>query len=187
VRTHLDAGCPYALPTINHLQAAGASIVHPHAQVFGLGFVPEAVEGALARFEAAGTDLVKADAADDELVVARRGAVTTWCPPASTARWMFRVAHDGAGPEYDAADDDVITEVGFALRDGLARLARVIGGDVPYNMVVHGAPRGHEPFHWYLEVTPRLSIVAGFESATGILVNSTPPEQAARDLRQASA
>jgi UDPglucose--hexose-1-phosphate uridylyltransferase len=187
VRTHLDAGCRYALPTINHLHAAGASIVHPHAQIFALDFVPQAVERALSRFDAADTDLVRADAATDDLVVARRGAVTTWCPPASTARWMFRIAHDAAGPEFDAADDDMIDEVGFALRDGLARLARVVGGDVPYNMVVHGAPRDRKPFHWYVEVTPRVSIVAGFEQATGILVNSTPPEQAARDLREVSA
>jgi len=52
---------------------------------------------------------------------------------------------------------------------------------------VHGAPRDRAPFHWYVEVTPRLSVVAGFEQATGILVNSTPPEQAARALRDAVA
>ena len=146
-----------------------------------------AVERALARFAAAGTDLVLADAAPEDLVVDRRGAVTTWCPHASTARWMFRIAHDDAGPELATADDDVVVEVGLALRDGLARLARAVGGDVPYNMVIHAAPRGHAPFHWYVEVTPRVSIAAGFEQATGILVNSTPPEQAVVDLRKASA
>jgi UDPglucose--hexose-1-phosphate uridylyltransferase len=100
---------------------------------------------------------------------------------------MFRIAHDDAGPELATADDDVVVEVGLALRDGLARLARALGGDVPYNMVIESAPRGQAPFHWYVEVTPRVSIVAGFEQATGILVNSTPPEQAAIDLRTASA
>jgi UDPglucose--hexose-1-phosphate uridylyltransferase len=73
------------------------------------------------------------------------------------------------------------------LRDGLARLARAVGGDVPYNMVIYAAPGGQAPFHWYVEVIPRVSIAAGFEQATGILVNSTPPEQAVIDLRKASA
>ena len=187
VRTHLDAGYPYAFATINHLPAAGASMVHPHAQVFALDFVPTAVERALARFAAAGTDLVLADAAPEDLVVDRRGAVTTWCPHASTARWMFRIAHDDAGPELATAADDVVVEVGLALRDGLARLARAVGGDVPYNTVIYAAPGGQGPFHWYVEVTPRVSIAAGFEQATGILVNSTPPEQAVIDLRKASA
>ncbi len=187
VRTHLDAGYPYAFAIINHLPAAGASMVHPHAQVFALDFVPRVVDQALDRFEAAATDLVLADAAPKDLVVDRRGAVTTWCPRASTARWMLRIAHDHAGPELATADDDVVVEVGLALRDGLARLARAVGGDVPYNMVIHGAPRGRAPFHWYVEVIPRVSVAAGFEQATGILVNSTPPEQAAHHLRETSA
>ena len=49
-------------------------------------------------------------------------------------------------------------------------------------MVVHGAPPGAEAFHWYVEITPRVSVVAGFEQATGVLVNTVPPEQAAREL-----
>jgi UDPglucose--hexose-1-phosphate uridylyltransferase len=187
VRTHLDAGYPYAFATINHLPAAGASMVHPHAQVFALDFVPTAVERAVARFAAAGRDLVLADAAPEDLVVDRRGAVTTWCPRASTARWMFRIAHDDAGPELATADDDVVVEVGLALRDGLARLAHALGGDAPYNVVIQSAPRGQAPFHWYVEVTPRVSIAAGFEQATGILINSTAPEQAVIDLRTTSA
>jgi UDPglucose--hexose-1-phosphate uridylyltransferase len=56
-------------------------------------------------------------------------------------------------------------------------------GDPPYNLVVHTAPPGAGPYHWYIEITPRLSVVAGFEQATGILVNSMPPERAATELR----
>jgi UDPglucose--hexose-1-phosphate uridylyltransferase len=187
VRAHLDAGCRHAFPILNHLDAAGASIVHPHAQVFALDFVPPGVEAALSRFGAVERDLVAVDAAPVDLVVARRGDVTSWCPRASTARSLFRIAHAAAGPTFDTADDDMVADVGFALRDTLSRLTRVAGGDVPYNVVVHGAPRDRAPFHWYVEVTPRLSVVAGFEQATGILVNSTPPEQAARALRDAVA
>ena len=58
---------------------------------------------------------------------------------------------------------------------------------MPYNVVVHSAPRDATPYHWYVEVTPRLTVVAGFEQATGILVNTVPPDQAAELLREASA
>ena len=40
--------------------------------------------------------------------------------------------------------------------------------------------------HWYVEVTPRVSVVAGFEQATGVLVNTVPPEDAAVALRTVS-
>jgi len=56
-------------------------------------------------------------------------------------------------------------------------------GNVPYNVVVHTAPRAGGPFHWYVEVVPRISVIAGFEQATGILVNTVPPDQAAASLR----
>src|SRR5258708_1666645 len=53
VHAHLDAGHAYGVAIINHLEAAGASIAHPHAQVFALDVVPRAVEEAQARVRAA--------------------------------------------------------------------------------------------------------------------------------------
>ena len=73
----------------------------------------------------------------------------------------------------------------LALRDALVALRDALG-DVPYNVVVHTAPRDGGPFHWYVEVMPRVSVVAGFEQATGILVNTVPPERAAVDARRAT-
>ena len=76
--------------------------------------------------------------------------------------------------------------MGRAVRDVLARLGAWMA-DPPYNLVVAGAPAGTQSgrFHWYVEITPRISIVAGFEQGTGVLVNSVPPEQAAEALRSA--
>src|SRR3954454_20542440 len=94
VHTHLEAGHVYSVAILNHLKAAGASIAHPHAQVFVLDVVPRAVEEAMARVRDAGVDLVRADAEREELVVARGDDVTLWCPYASAAPYQLRVAHD---------------------------------------------------------------------------------------------
>jgi UDPglucose--hexose-1-phosphate uridylyltransferase len=186
VRSHLDAGHVYGVAIVNHLKAAGASIAHPHAQVFALDLVPPAVEQAMARVRAAGVDLVRADASPEELVVARGDGVTLWCPYASASPYQLRLAHDDAGPRFDLADDAALDAVAVALRDALRRLRDALG-DVPYNVVVHTAARrpdgAADPFHWYVDVVPRISIPAGFEQATGILVNTVPPEQAAEQLR----
>jgi len=186
VHAHLEAGNPYGVAIINHLKAAGASIAHPHAQVFALDVVPRAVEAAVERVRDAGVDLVRADAATEELVVARDGDVTLWCPFASAAPFQLRLAHDDAGARFDLADDQVLDPIAVALRDALRRLRDTLG-DAPYNVVVHTAPRDLETFHWYVEIIPRLSVVAGFEQATGILVNTTPPDRAAAQLREARA
>jgi UDPglucose--hexose-1-phosphate uridylyltransferase len=156
--------------------------------VFALDAVPPAVADAVARVEAAGTDLVRADAAPTALQIEQRDGVTAWCPEASSSPYLLRLAHDDAGARFDRSDDPVVDAVAVALRDSLRRLREALG-DVPYNVVVHTAPRdgdgAHAPaaFHWYVEVTPRVSIVAGFEQATGIFVNTVPPDQAAEVLR----
>ena len=43
-RAPCRAGHAYGVAIVNHLRGAGASIAHPHAQVFALDFVPRAVE-----------------------------------------------------------------------------------------------------------------------------------------------
>jgi UDPglucose--hexose-1-phosphate uridylyltransferase len=45
--------------------------------------------------------------------------------------------------------------------------------------------KGPHPYHWHIEIMPRLTKVAGFEWGTGFYINPTPPEQAAEDLRDA--
>ena len=77
--------------------------------------------------------------------------------------------------------DEEIAAVALATRDALARLARALD-DPPYNVVVHSAPPSATTFHWYVEITPRLSVIAGFEQATGLFVNTVDPAQAARVL-----
>jgi UDPglucose--hexose-1-phosphate uridylyltransferase len=185
VRELVDAGHAFGFAIVNHLREAGASIAHPHAQVFALDVVPRAVEEALARTAAAGVDLVEVDRAGDDLVVVHASDVTVWCPRASGSKYLLRVSHADAAECFDLAPDAVVDAVAVALRDTLRRL-RALLGDAPYNVVVHTAPRHREPFHWYVEVTPRISVIAGFEQATGVLVNTVPPEDAAVALRAVS-
>jgi UDPglucose--hexose-1-phosphate uridylyltransferase len=179
VRTHLDAGFAYAGAILNHGRAAGASIAHPHAQVFALGFVPPEVAAAIDRQLGAPDDLLDSDIArarDHDLVLAD-GDVTVWCPFASTSPLLMRVGHADAGVRFDDATDGEVKAIAIATRDSLASVDRAVG-DPPYNLVVHTAPR------WYVEIIPRLTVFAGFEQATGIYVNTTTPEQAIELLRE---
>jgi UDPglucose--hexose-1-phosphate uridylyltransferase len=80
-----------------------------------------------------------------------------------------------------SAPPDVVA-VGRAVRDGLRRIRSLLG-DVPYNLILHTAPHGHEgPYHWHVHVVPRVTSVAGFEQGTGALINIVAPELAAQQL-----
>jgi UDPglucose--hexose-1-phosphate uridylyltransferase len=184
-RHHLAAGHAFVQVVINHGHAAGASIEHPHAQVVALDVVPPAVEQAVERFAAAGHDLVVADrdgAGEDLRVV--DGPVAAWCPRAGSTPYEMRLALRTPGPGFDRLDDSDVSRVAEVTRSVLARLA-VATGDAPYNLAVHTAPPGAalDAFHWYAEVQTRMAVVAGFEQGTGILVNTVPPELAAKQLR----
>jgi UDPglucose--hexose-1-phosphate uridylyltransferase len=59
-----------------------------------------------------------------------------------------------------------------------------------YNFFVHIAPNHYdapESYHWHLEIIPKLAKTAGFEWGTGFYINPTPPEEAAKFLREAKA
>jgi UDPglucose--hexose-1-phosphate uridylyltransferase len=109
--------------------------------------------------------------ARDRVVVLHAGAVAAWCPFASTSPLLMRVCNTDADTTFDNATDDEVAATAVATRDALAAIGRAVE-HVPYNVVVHTTPR------WYVEITPRLSLLAGFEQATGVFVNTIPPERA---------
>jgi UDPglucose--hexose-1-phosphate uridylyltransferase len=183
---HLGRGARYVQALVNHGREAGASLEHPHAQIVPLDLVPPAVADQLDRYGHAGPDPVdtEAAAAASAGLEVLPGPVALWCPHAGATPFELRVAHRGRACRFDEASDDELAAVATTTRDGLRRLAAVVG-DVPYNLVVHSAPPG-AAFHWWLGVQPRVAVVAGFEIGTGILVNVTPPDRAAQELRAAT-
>jgi UDPglucose--hexose-1-phosphate uridylyltransferase len=185
-RAHAQAGRAYVQIAVNQGREAGASIEHPHAQVLALAFVPPAVEAAVTRFQAAGTDLVAGDqirAEADGGLVLQRGEAGAWCSPGSAAPYEIRVAARGGGTRFAAASDDELVDTALVVRDCVRRLNRLLDGP-PYNVVVHDAPTGgDERYHWWVTVLPRLSVPAGFELGTGVLVETVDPRDAAKQLR----
>jgi UDPglucose--hexose-1-phosphate uridylyltransferase len=172
---------------VNFGKAAGASIEHPHAQLVAIGFVPPAVERALHRFAGSGRDLVALeidDAIDGEHGVLQ-GSAFAWCPPAARSPYEIVVAHPASGARFDRAPDDELAAVSHATRRSVASIEAVLG-EVPYNIVVHTAPGDvTRDFHWYVRITPRVTVRAGFEDGTDLFVNTVPPETAAAALREA--
>jgi UDPglucose--hexose-1-phosphate uridylyltransferase len=71
------------------------------------------------------------------------------------------------------------------LKETITRINRTLNNP-PYNFVIHTAPC-NDPFllyyHWHIEVMPKLTKIAGFEWGSGFYINPTPPEDAARYLR----
>jgi UDPglucose--hexose-1-phosphate uridylyltransferase len=70
------------------------------------------------------------------------------------------------------------------IRTALRLLAERFEGSPELNLWVRTAPAGAEPFHWHVDIAPRLTTRASFELGTGVDINVYPPERAAADLRE---
>jgi UDPglucose--hexose-1-phosphate uridylyltransferase len=188
MRAHADAA--YVHVMVNERREAGSSLLHTHAQLYALPFVPAEVARERERFGAYATrtmgqnllaDLVQEEvrrrdrvvAVDDEAVL-----ISPWA-----ARLPFQLMLAPRRPRLRFEDDG---PTGAALlHDALRRLERRLGGAPPLNVWVRTAPRGAEHYCWRIDVLPRLAQLAGMELGTGVYINVLAPEQAAAELRDA--
>ena len=184
VRHHLASGRQYVQVLVNHGRKAGASIEHPHLQLVAIDLPPPTVVGEAERLSECDAcllcDAVERDG-DGELAVCSSDDAAAWCPWWSGVPFEMLVAPRRHEARLETSAD--LGAVARTLRAALVRLDATLG-DPPYNVVFHSAPRpGGDAFHWHVHVWPRLTILAGFEQGTGVLVNIEPPEQAAPALR----
>jgi UDPglucose--hexose-1-phosphate uridylyltransferase len=186
MRAHADAS--YVQLIVNEGGGAGASLEHTHAQLYALDFVPAAVArerervGAYAERTAGGSllsDVLVEEVRRRERLVTIDDEAALVCPWASRSPFELRVIPRAA--EASFADDTV----GAAMIHTALRLLAERFDDSPeLNLWVRTAPSGADHFHWHVDVAPRLSIKAAFEFATGVDINTYPPERAAADLRE---
>jgi UDPglucose--hexose-1-phosphate uridylyltransferase len=186
-RMRAHPGASYLQLIVNEGGGAGASLEHTHAQLYALPFVPAAVARERERAGAYGERTAGGGLLSDVLVeeVRRRDRLVAIdeeaaliCPWASRSPFELRVI-----PRREAGrfEED---EVGAAMmRTAMRALAALFDGPPELNLWVRTAPRGADRFHWHVDISPRLTIKAGFELGTGVDVNVYPPERAASDLR----
>ncbi len=186
IGAQLDAGAAAVTLVVNRGLGSGASLEHPHAQLFATPVVPSLLQDELMEFDRHrnryGTCVLcdEIAGAGERLVFA--GDHVAWTPLAS------RFSHElWLAPAEHAADvrDDDPERLAAALRRALVAVKTATAG-APFNLWVHTAPGNLSgPFHWHVEIAPRLSGIAGFELGSDIAVVSADPVAAAAALRDA--
>jgi UDPglucose--hexose-1-phosphate uridylyltransferase len=190
----------YVLVFENRGREVGATIDHPHGQIYAYSFVPPvpAREAAVAR--AGGCPLcaeISAEEAAGTRVVASVGDWVAWVPFASGYAYGLRLAprtHTGGLPALDGGSRD---DLAGLLADVLPRYDRLWpkptpGYLFPYLLWFHQAPAaGGDEWHLHAHIAPPLRAagvpryVASGELGSGLLANPVVPEAAARALREA--
>jgi len=188
-----DKRLKYILIFKNHGERAGASISHPHSQLIATPIVPRRIMeevNAVNRFnEATGgsciyCEIVETELEEERRIVAENDSFIALSPYAARfpfETWILPKVHEMA---FEDLTDPERAPFARMVKDVLGRLHAVLE-DPPFNYYIHTVPcdRKEIRYHWHLEITPRLTELAGFERGTGFYINPVMPEDAAAILR----
>ena len=183
----------FVMPFENRGAEIGATLSHPHGQLYAFGHLPPLVERRM-------TALVEGRARTGTcltcVVVARdlgSSRITQADPHWAigvpfAARWPYeihvRAIRHGARRLADLHPGEAVSLAG-ALHGVVERYYGLFGFELPYMMVVHEAPRGADDWHLAVELYPPhrtrelLKVRASVETATGLFINDTLPEASA--------
>lgn len=194
----------YVLVFKNHGREAGASLSHSHSQLIATPITPRYVKLELTnarqyfieKERCIFCDLIRQELSYGERIVNENENFITFAPFASRfpfEMWLLPRKHYYSFTEINEEETKQCAKM---LKDILLRLKKTLR-DVPYNYVVHTAPniipRAGRPdywgtvqydFHWHIEIIPKLTQMAGFEWGSGLYINPTSPEEAAKYLRE---
>jgi len=176
----------------NHGFSAGTSLAHPHSQIVGTPVVSHQVrerirtmEDHLALFgECVICRLIDEEIAQGVRIVHTSPSFVAMVPYAALSSyhvWLFPRRHMAW---FGDIGDDELSDLAKTLHTVMRKVYRGLGNP-DYNFLIRSAPRTctNEQYHWYLSIVPRIGQAAGFELGSGIYVNPTLPEEAARFLR----
>ena len=190
-----DARFRYIMFFKNHGEPAGATLEHSHSQLIALPVVPkqvqEEIDGSKRYFDfkerCVYCDMVKQEAESGGRVVVETDHFLALCPYAPRfpfETWILPRRHLS---HFESSEAALVESLAWVIRTLIRKVDRVLEFP-PYNWVLHTAPMNESPmshYHWHIEVIPKLTKVAGFEWGTGFYLNPTPPEEAAKYLRDA--
>jgi UDPglucose--hexose-1-phosphate uridylyltransferase len=180
------ADVDYVLVFENRGPEVGATIAHPHGQIYAFDFVPDLPRKELLRGSLLGEPR-------DRLVSDAPGW-RAWVPEAPMYPYALRLAPDQPVPDLPSLDEAGRDGLATLLVDVLERLDRLFDAETPYMLWIHQRPfdAGDWPgarLHveivtpWRAPGVPRY--VAAGELGSGVFFNPVAPEAAAQALRDA--
>ncbi len=198
-----DTRLKYALIFQNHGTVAGGSrFGHLHLQLIATPATPKRVKeeltGAKRYFEYRDRcifcDMIKQELTENKRVVSDTDgflAINPFCSRFPFETWILPKRHNC---DFDALGKKDFENLGNTFKEVFGRMRKILG-DFPYNAILHTAPfrrrrkKGYwdsieHDFHWHIEIMPRLTRVAGFEWGSGFYINSMPPEDACKYLKE---
>ncbi len=188
-----DTRLRYIIVFKNHGAGAGATLGHSHSQIIALPVVPkrarEELDGAKRYYDyrerCIYCDILRQEAEGGSRVILETEHFVALAPFAARfpfETWIVPKLHRS---HFESVEIPEVKNLGWLQRVVLRKIDKVLEKPA-YNLMIHSSPVQEGAmvhYHWHIEIIPKLTKVAGFEWGTGFYINPTPPEEAARFLR----
>lgn len=176
---------------------SGATMRHPHSQMLAIPVLPPSLKrilfGSERFFKKEGKnvfDVIREHELDDGgRIVYENDDFFALCPFASRTPYEVKVFPKENHSHFEKMPAELLPGLGDMMTVVLRKIHSVL--DNPdYNFYVHTAPMDnslqnvHKFYAWHIEILPRTTMIGAFDLASGIDVNITSPEEAARQLRE---
>ncbi len=168
---------------------AGASIVHPHLQLFANTFTPPVILSELQGFKKFKEKhgicplCYMVNRIDEPRLVLESKHFIVYTRYAPKQAYELLIVPRKHSPCITSASDDELFDLAQVLSKVLKALLRLLGG-VDYNYWIHCAPKNSETeYHWHIEIQPVVETWGGYEKSSGVHIVTVSPEESAAELR----
>lgn len=187
-----DGRLEYVLVFKNEGEIAGSTLEHTHSQLIALPVTPfliqEEIHNARQYYsdkeQCVFCDIIRQETADRTRLISENESYVSIAPFASRTpfeTWILPKSH-----ESSFAPDGKFSLLAQILQKTLRQIEKIL--NLPaYNMMIHTSPLRDELnkyYHWHIEIKPKLANAAGFEWGSALYINPTPPEKAAKFMRE---
>ncbi len=158
---HESAGQVYIFH--NYGRAAGESLPHPHSQIT---VTPDEVT----------LNIPKLALTNEEMI--ERKGLYIFCPNASEWPNEVWVAPKRGGRSFGEITDEELEELSATVSRLIQILRINFGEDFAFNFYIYPGS------DWYLRIIPRVRILGGFETGTGVFVNTKDPKETFEEIKR---
>jgi UDPglucose--hexose-1-phosphate uridylyltransferase len=188
-----DKRLKYVLVFKNEGDDAGASLEHTHSQLIALPIVPDLVREEIDQAKqyynykerCIFCDIIRQESANKARVISENEDFISLAPFAPRAPFETHILPKRHESSYmPNGNFNFLAQI---LQRTLKQIDKVLNLP-PYNLMIHTSPFKNEEndyYHWHIEILPKLTKIAGFEWGSGFYINPTPPEEAAKFMREA--
>ncbi|QDV11575.1 Galactose-1-phosphate uridylyltransferase [Rosistilla oblonga] len=176
--------------------AAGASLRHTHSQLIATSVMPGSISALMSRLGehhgSTGQCMVCSMSGEEQIsgkrIIATTDHFVALCPFASRVPYLMRLIPRQHQDSFEAIEHTQLVDLAVLVRK-LLKLVESILSPAAYNFIIHTRPTAfHDTaaFHWWMEIFPRVTKLAGFEWGSDCYINPVLPEAAATHLRSLS-